>query len=380
MRARTIARLALVLFGVGVALIGCELALRLAPPRGLFYRPHEMLVRFDPALGHRVYRRGARIEMIEPYGDMIALGGRAARATIEAEPRRVRFAVDSYGFRNDHEYRHQPFVLTGDSFVVGIGNSQEDILSNQIDRECGIAAYNVAFPGDIHDYATYVSTFVKRRGGDFKVVMFAFEGNDFPTEEEATPVPVPQDGPFVRFLRDPLKRVRESRVSETMTYRSAYLAYQIALKQFRGGAEPAAVVSVDVRGHRLGMFARDVEASRRARYAGTRQIEADLAAMRDRLALLVFIPTKYRVYYPFLDGAAREPLPSPVSDYVRELGTRLGIQTADLTDALVTEAGRVLARDGTFVYWKDDTHWNKQGIGVAAREVCRALTPTRASR
>jgi hypothetical protein len=340
-----------------------------------------MLVRFDPALGHRVYRRGARLEMIEPYGDIIAMGGRAARTTIEAEPRRVRFTVDSYGFRNDHEYRNQPFVLTGDSFVVGIGSSQEDILSNQVDRECGIAAYNVAFPGDIHDYTTYVSTFVKRRGGDFKVVMFAFEGNDFPTEEEAKPLPVPQDGPFVRFLRDPLKRVRESRVSETMTYRSAYLAYQIASKQFLGGAEPTRVVlSVDVRGHRLGMFARDVEASQRAHYAGTRQIEADLAAMRERIALLVLIPTKYRVYYPFLDGASREPLQTAVSDYVRELGARLGIRTADLTDALVAEAGRLLERDGTFVYWKDDTHWNKQGIGVAAREVCRALTPARPSR
>ena len=87
---------------------------------------------------------------------------------IWAEPRRVRYKTDSMGFRNDADYHNEPVLLVGDSFIAGSGNTQEDLLSAQLERDCGLPAYNLAFPGELHSYVRYVQGFFRTHPVDFE--------------------------------------------------------------------------------------------------------------------------------------------------------------------------------------------------------------------
>ena len=95
--------------------------------------------------------------MLIPFGDLVAIDGRT-RAAI-AEPRLVKYHTDSLGFRNDADYAGQQVLLVGDSIVAGSGSTQADILSDQLKRDYGIDAYNLAFPGELHSYVRYVQGF-----------------------------------------------------------------------------------------------------------------------------------------------------------------------------------------------------------------------------
>jgi hypothetical protein len=46
----------------------------------------------------------------------------------------------------------------------------------------------------------------------------------------------------------------------------------------------------------------------------------------------------------------------------------LGIRCVNLTGPLQEESRRLLP-EGKLTFWKDDSHWNRYGMGVAARQV-----------
>jgi len=49
----------------------------------------------------------------------------------------------------------------------------------------------------------------------------------------------------------------------------------------------------------------------------------------------------------------------------------------DLTQALVNESKRLLP-EGKLTFWRDDTHWNPDGIAVAAQIVAKTLNEANA--
>ena len=46
--------------------------------------------------------------------------------------RDVEYHIDHYGFRNDADYAGEPYVLVGDSFIVGSSNTQTDLLAARL--------------------------------------------------------------------------------------------------------------------------------------------------------------------------------------------------------------------------------------------------------
>jgi len=45
----------------------------------------------------------------------------------------------------------------------------------------------------------------------------------------------------------------------------------------------------------------------------------------------------------------------------------MNIRAINLTQALLQSSKSLFAKDGSLTWFKGDTHWNKQGIGVAAK-------------
>jgi len=346
----------------GVALALYAAALRASGlDQAIYYRFHERFATWDARHRHRAYMPGVSWQALEPHGDLQVL----TREEI-AEPRRVLFHSDSEGFRNDADYAGEPWVLIGDSFVVGVGCTQEEILQARLAPR-GIRAYNLAHPGGPLDYESYWRSFVARHGRTSRPVLFMFEGNDFPETVGARERPrtwVKLDY-AVRGAIAPLTRLATYRVTRSLFARFTE----------RAEIDGRQVQLFPLAGTRLAFWERELDHTRAPELEDMALTDAALARLAPDLAAIFFIPTKYRVYQRWL--APGEHLPNASWQHLTRLCEEYGVPCADLTPALVSRSEALLPK-GRFTWWRDDTHWNGEGIDAAAErvaEVLRTLEP-----
>jgi len=312
----------------------------------VYYRPDEQLWAYDPVHQHEIYKKNTVLEMDVPHGDLQSM----TKEKI-ARPHHVRYQIDSRGFRNSADYRGQKLLLVGDSFVVGSDNNQDDILSEQLARHHGIEAYNLAYPGYSRDYAAYARGFLPDAVPDAKVALFLFEGNDFINYTERKKSGIRQ------FFRNYYRLF-----SETGIYRFTQSLYKRARNYFMLGDGYNLEIS-EIAGHKMAFFRSYVGESQRVHTPPLPAMEAAFAELKDRIGHVYFIPTKYRVYYEWTGN--QTPLPNAHWEYMQTLCQRYAVRCTNLTVPL-TEASRKLLKEGQFTWWEDDTHWNRNGIAVAA--------------
>ena len=88
--------------------------------------------------------------------------------------------------------------------------------------------------------------------------------------------------------------------------------------------------------------------------------------------LVVLVPNKYTVYHRHLvDATPISGTSGAVSGCDGVRATVGGIPVVNLTEAFQREAAAGLSRK-TYIYHRDDTHWNDLGIAVAVREIAQA--------
>ena len=324
----------------------------------VYYRPHERLVVQDYAKGHRAYRPNAEIRMRMPHGDLQAL----TREPL-AQPRDTVFRTDSEGFRNDHDYREGDIVLLGDSFVVGLGDSQPDTLSAQLEKTHGIPTYNLGHPGDVSDYLHYLEAFRSRHAGQPRVMLFLFEGNDFPEATEYQSAEHETQGLVERWAGR-----YYSLFTDTAFYRVTKSLYKRAIQSSKI-AQSTSVEIKQLGGQRMGLYTPYVQVNQRLEYAMPDAMQQDLIALGAQVEQIFFIPTKYRVYAKHL-GAT--DLPNAQWQALSTLCRPQGWRCTDLTPALVAASDALLA-EGKFTWWRDDSHWNREGMAVAARTIATSL-------
>lgn len=353
--------------GLLTALLLLEILLHFLDPGRLYRTPDDMLATFDYRLGHGLYKRSRQGEMFVPFGDMVALDPKNRSAI--AEPRLVRYRIDSLGFRNDKDYRDEKILLVGDSFIAGSGNTQEDLLSNRLKRDYGIPAYNLAFPGELHSYVRYVQTFFKTCGHGARVFIFLFEGNDFPLPKQGEGAPAKQVITEPSSFEIARKELQQS-LKELLVYRYSFSLYHL-LKQRLWPEARSRVTVMKLQGAGnlyMGFLKAYVAVAERRSYDAGEDFPLKLARIKDHLAGIFFIPTKFRVYYNLVAGGPRPPLPHAQWAYVKAVAGRLGVRCLDLTGPLEEESRRLLP-EGKLTFWKDDSHWNGYGTAAAARTI-----------
>lgn len=322
----------------------------------LYYRFHERFSIHDRTLGFRHYEKNVRFEMKMPHGDLKAL---ARDEEVPSESRKVTvFHTDSFGFRNSRDYHGQKYLLVGDSFIVGSGGAtQSEILSEQLFNRYGIDVYNLAHPGDMREYLKYIKAFSKSFKGNYKVILFLFEGNDFPQKEikkvaETTP----------KYL-EPLYSLRNY-LRKMLVYRFVYSTTRRIFH--RGKLRKIEVKKV---GNLSMAFLEEyITVSKREYSLKNSEISEYIKEIKDRTTHIFFIPTKYRVYYNYINQNSQEDLPNQQLEFTRKIGKELDIQVIDLTPDLIKESD-LLIKEGKLTFWRDDTHWNENGIAVAASSV-----------
>ena len=354
--------------GILAALIILEIFLHFLGPGHLYRTPDDMLATFDYRLGHGLYKPHRRGTMDIPFGDLVAMDRKTQPAI--AEPRRVQYHIDSAGFRNDADYAGQKVLLVGDSFIAGSGNTQNDLLSDQLQRDYGIAAYNLGFPGELHSYVRYMESFFKTHPSGPQALIFLFEGNDFPVRKPSKAAPAKKQNASGPSSFEIVRKEFQQSLKELLVYRYAFSFYHILKNRLLPPTKSkVTVLTLQGPNHlQMGFLKAYVAATERASYDAGDDFFLKLSRIKDHLGGIFFIPTKFRVYYNMLEGGPRPPLPNAQWEYVQATAGRLGVRCVDLTGPLQEESRRLLP-EGSLTYWKDDSHWNRYGMAVAAREV-----------
>ena len=288
------------------------------------------------------------------HGDLVALD---SKADAIAQPRAQTFNTDSMGYRNDREYHHGDLVLVGDSFVAGVGSDQSDTISNVLSLELNRPAYNLGFPGPPSDYLIRAQDFISRTGNTSKFVLFVFEGNDFSSFNEYNEKTYGYQGKKLIFFQ---------RLFSSLVYPRAMFYLVQRVPMYFSGPK---VELYDINNETVGFF-KDYIFS-----ATDIKVFYDVAPhdlLMDKFSCIVFIPTKYRVYKPWLDDGRSLPEPAPAFEALRDYYEKSAATIIDLTPVFRRAAQTALTEE-ELLYWRDDTHWNGRGARVAARAVERCF-------
>jgi hypothetical protein len=299
-----------------------------------------------------------------------------------------RFTTDGCGNRNRPDIfdgRPADIMLLGSSFTVGSGVDDSYTLSARLERLAGLKVYNAG--GADVDQSGWIRVLAKKlrmnQTGQGTVILEYLErfsvpervvpdAYDWLVEADTLCKPGPlwktrggwmtmltnlaSVSPLEIYSRNLLQMLqndvvlpnpyKEAVVRETLSDGTPILFY------------PGEVTSAYI--------TRDVEGP--IRY--WKQLSDELAKADLKLVLLL-VPNKYTIYYPMLRAPARGQPQG--SRYLNNLEGRLrqeGIPVINLTDEYMRDAPSEF-KQGRYIYWLDDTHWNAEGIRIAASAIVR---------
>lgn len=343
----------------------------------IYFRPHERY-----RLQEDIYMSNVKSRFEMPFGDLVILGGDLSNDVLDKlkEPRVVRFETDKLGYRNDAALHDARIILAGDSFIVGNGTTQKEMLSAALSRKLGKAVYNVAFPGKPRQYEERLLSLTDAFPKDAGIYVFYFEGNDFSRKKEQRglfSIIVAAFGSAYASLEDWKSRYLEAFYPKEQVFfriirrrshqfNAAALAFFTRLLARNASAQDKAEtqkVSVKtVNGKVMGFYKEYNEMT----------LSDEVSAyvfknkrLLEKIRAVLFIPTKLRVYSENLKNSPSAALKSLISGYAP-----LGVEVLDLTPVLRTKAESSYS-ERKFVFWRDDTHWNGTGISAVAEFIAQ---------
>ena len=280
---------------------------------------------------------------------------------------------DRDGFRNPQDIGRADVIVIGDSFIEGAHVGEGDLVTTRLSHELGgrKGVVNLGQAG----YGPEHELHVLRRFGIPRhpsVCIWAFyEGNDLADIDE------------YRIQRDRLAKSTGSEMKARFalsdrSFSANALGYVLRewidpeprrpasayLGRIQYGPDKGVPFSFA-----SGDYRRDsIPANQLERLREILREAASLCEERDIRLVIVFIPTKLRVYRKacrFEEGSIcgkwpQDDLPEVLRDLVSGLPHRP-------TYLDLTEGFRALATGGTLLYLSDDTHWSVEGHRLAAR-------------
>jgi SGNH hydrolase-like domain, acetyltransferase AlgX len=353
-------RLIGVLGGLGLVLLG--VSLRSSRPQ---FRPWELVKQRDGFL----FQPGRRVEMDE-IGDL----GYKSWVRALQHPRHVTFTTDSRGFRNPREMQRPEVVVLGDSYVVGVGVSDRDTLSEQLSARLGVDVYNYGL--GIGGTPQLFLADDRFQRSPPRLLIYA------PVQRMLRPRPLllpggrwpdrkPAPGLARRWaaLDESVEAFfaglnRDNGLAVLARYGWGGLRYRLFGWPSTIVVDGTRVLVLTIEEQSL-----DVPASERDPGGAVRSL-VDLHALLARRGIeLLFCPifeaaTIYADLYP-PEARARIQRPSLLDVVIGE-ARRNGVRTVDL------RPGFRLQRF-PYLFLSDDSHWNPRAIGLAAEAIIRAM-------
>ena len=352
-----------------VAVCLVDIALRFVSIDPLTFRAWEALRRYRPLRAafepNRQYYNG------QSYGDLAVMGNLRALRQYRTEV----FTTDALGFRNPPDVLGDEVsaILAGDSFAAGAGVSDDETVSSRLSQLGRCVVYNAGSeaPGVGPDLIEAIARELNMRSR-LVIRLYAEDGDvpGIPTRWETTLRKLTAWTPTeVRGLVGRLRGIFTVSPLEILSQRALK---NLEDDRFLPNSYAGNVVRATLYNGDSMLF----RASHVTNFHRRREVAADYWRwFRDELRkarldlLVVLVPSKYRVYRPFL--VDQRPVGQGADDYLDRLERELraaGVSVLNLTAVVSAEAVRSLER-GEYLYWLDDIHWNARGIALAAAEI-----------
>lgn len=269
--------------------------------------------------------------------------------------KQVTWKTDKLGFRNDIFIEEPDILIIGDSNIVGSGLDQPDTLSNQLAQLTGLKVYSIA-SCDINDYIELFNAGIIRRP---KVLICSSIERYLPRLS----------------LCDPRRRLRHSFIKQNPIIQS--LAQRIdkliranSLEYLRASyLRATSASSYPPRKGDIILFQgksavlRENEENIQLLVRILWDYQAYARATQSRF-IFVPIPNKETIYWDLLNLPKQ---PGFLTRLIPQL-QQAGIATVD-TLSLFNQ----LKEKNIMPYHKDDTHWNKNGVAVTAKQLAQML-------
>ena len=365
---RVIPRLLAAVLLVDVAL-RVAFAFRVVSIDPLTFRPSDALMAYRPV--GATYEPNRHYYNARSYGDVAGI----ANLHDPREYRPVRFSTDALGYRNPAHALNEEIgaVLVGDSFAVGVGASDDQTPAARLSALGPCVVYDAA--GEARSVAPDLILAAARHltVRNRVVIRVYAEDAEVPQPRETLlrklAIRLPEHSRAVAGRLRGILMVSPLRI---LTRRALQALEDDRILPNRYAVN--AVTAVVSNGDSMAFWTPEVQDFYRRRpvaLAYWRWMRDELRTARFDLRV-VLVPSKYRVYRPFLVTPSPARLGAGEGDhYLDRLEGALraaGIPVLNLTPLFSAEAARQLKHE-RYLYWPDDVHWNARGIALAAAAI-----------
>ena len=379
-----------------------DIAMRFMPVDLLAFRTWEAVWR-DSDEGLGPFRPNYLLVKRHSYGDLAALGNMTSPRDYHDEY----FQVDRFGYRNTFpaDQPHPDGLLIGDSFAVAATVPQNLTLSEQLTKLGDVRFYNAGgrnlqTPESIYAIASrldmksgvVIYEVLERSVRGTPPPVMADMGNlstgpDFSARTDAS-APAAQERswfdahPMADTVRRRIHRFREDPWAFADWYDSRSPMKIISrkiIKETQNDVLQPNVYADNVVRRRLKND--DVMLFLPRDFGGINDIEAAEAAWASYLTafagrldeqklkmVVLLVPNKATVYGPLMEGIQPETDGEHLLAGLQEKLRDAGICAVDLTPVFRRHEEEELPKE-QYLYWRDDSHWNSRGIGVAAHQL-----------
>lgn len=330
-----------------------DIMLRFAPPQWYTFRVHEFAMVTGP---HNMgpFRTNFTYQNLRAYGDLASLSN-----CVDCRwYRPMNIHVDGRGFANPVSSGPYDAILMGDSFGIGAEQAGDATLLSQLSQRTGLRIYNSCAPIRAITREQLMEL-IDQLGMTSGTVFFELMDRSLGT------LPLLQEG--TQFERS--DRWSENAEYSPLGNVSRELVGRLYDGQLMPNPYAVNVVRKRLRtGQTMLFFREDLEKAAPngptwwAKYFHVLNKELQQRGFR---LIVILVPSKYTVYQPLIDDAAKTNKREAFEELEEKLNDVPVVNTAPALQQAAAEA----LEHGQLLYWPDDTHWNAEGVRVAAQQL-----------
>jgi len=317
------------------------------------------------------------------YGDLASLGNFPGLREEHDEE----FRSDKFGYRNSYaaDTARSAGIVVGDSFVSASSVPADKTLSGQLTTLDGGYYYNAGgFPPPGPDAIESLLPKLNIPSGTVVFVLLERRARSAPPSLDSTSSTLPplKLGPFVvrgralrvwsRLFGDPspaaiLSRKIFRRIQNDVLQPNIYKE-EVVRRTLQNNDEmlfyPADIDPVS-----------DVQTPS-IEWSSYLKTFANRMAKHSLRTIVLLVPNKYTVYGPVLKNAPVQAIGERLMTAIQNELSNAGVPVVNVTSVYLSDAENGLSQKH-YLYWRDDTHWNANGIGVAANQMLPCIQALR---
>jgi hypothetical protein len=329
----------------------------------IFFRPHEKYSL------NKIYQKNLSVVMTMNHGDLYAMdNANIFERELIKEKRSVEFITDNHGFRNNlFKIEDSDIILVGDSFIVGNGTDQKDIPANQLSKLTGLKVSSIAYASTPVHYEKMLLKLIDHLKKNARIIIFYFEGNDFVNIYKKLSK---KDFWALKYVN--LEREKDKILNKVHSKKNLFIRKVRRNSHFLNRKIFSLSSLNPVKYHKIGNNIMGFY-NPHSLEKGRTYIIRNKKILSKTLGVFL-MPTKTSTYSKFI----KKKLNSFHTNLLREQYEISNIPVINLTESFIQHAQLKLS-EGKYLFWRDDTHWNSDGIKVGMECVAKFIVIQRNS-